>query len=269
MRWLAAGLMTIGLAVSAFAQALPYHTDPNAREEQPDLSLVPAIRFLTTADFPPFNYRDSNGALIGFHIDLAKSICDQLAVACTVQAWPWDQVTDALADNQGDALIAGLALNDITAEQFDFSSIYLMLPARFVARRGATPEIDPMALAGTSVAVRAGSAHARYLETYFPDTAQTPFETEILGLEAVRDGEADLFFGDAMRAAYWLNQNLDCCAFAGEAYFSPDYFGPGFTVAVPAGRGAVREAINYALSRLKRDGKLDELYLRWFPISFY
>ena len=30
-----------------------------------------------------------------------------------------------------------------------------------------------------------------------------------------------------------------------------------------------REVINYGLSRLKRSGAYDELYVRWFPVSFY
>ena len=32
---------------------------------------------------------------------------------------------------------------------------------------------------------------------------------------------------------------------------------------------AVRDVIDSALVRLKRDGTLDQLYLRWFPVSFY
>ena len=39
--------------------------------------------------------------------------------------------------------------------------------------------------------------------------------------------------------------------------------------AVPAGHDAVRLAIDYALVKLKNEGTLDELYLRWFPVSFY
>src|ERR1700710_2953381 len=92
-------LMLAGGGGQAIAQALPYHVDPSAREIVPNVATLPAIRFLTTADFPPFNYRDASGQLIGFNIDLAKSICTELTVACTVQAWPWEQAGKALADN--------------------------------------------------------------------------------------------------------------------------------------------------------------------------
>lgn len=256
-------------AVGAFAQNLPYHADPSAREILPSTQAVPAIRFLTTADFPPFNFRDGTGELIGFNIDLAKSICSEVGVACTIQAWPWEQAASALDDNQGDALIAGLDLSRANGESFDFSSTYIALPGRFVARAGDIPDFDPKALSGKTIAVREGSAHDTFAQRYLPEAEITRFPTEIEALSALKDGQVDLFFGDAMRASFWLNENLDCCGFAGDPYFRPTLFGEGLAVAVPAGHDAVRHTIDWALVRLKDNGVLDELYLRWFPVGFY
>jgi len=268
------GLFAIGallalLAIPASAQTLPYHADPSAREVLPSLNAVPAIRFLTTADFPPFNFRDSSGELIGFNVDLAKRICAEVNVACTIQAWPWEQASNALSDSQGDALIAGLAMSDETGASFDFSSTYLTLPGRFVTRAADIGVFDANKLDGKTVAVRAGSAHAAFLARYLPATRVETFDSETDALVAMRDGKTDAFFGDAMRASFWLNENLDCCGFAGDPYFRPQLFGEGLAIAVPAGKDAIRHAIDWALVRLKDNGALDELYLRWFPVGFY
>jgi polar amino acid transport system substrate-binding protein len=271
-RWgfsLLAALALALFSLPAFAQPLPNHADPDAREILPMPGAVPAIRFLTTADFPPFNFRDANGELIGFNVDLAKRICAEVNIACTLQAWPWDQAANALADSQGDALIAGLAMSPENGERFDFSSIYLALPGRFVTRADAATGFTVAALKGKSVGVRAGSAHAQFMARYLPEVSVENFDSEIAALEAVRDGKVEAYFGDAMRAAFWLNDNLACCGFAGEAYFRPNLFGEGFSIAVPAGNDAVRHAIDRALVRLKSNGALDELYLRWFPVGFY
>lgn len=261
--------LTLLFASPALAQTLPNHIDPSAREIVPNLSAVPAIRFLTTADFPPFNYRDGSGALVGYNVDLAQSLCAALEVACTIQAWPWDQASRALADNQGDALIAGLAITTENGALFDFTNIYLALPARFVTTMEEARTFDPAGLDGALVAVRRGSSHEEFLRRYVPGATPAPYATEIEALEAVRDGKAAAYFGDGLRAAFWLNDNLGCCRFAGEPYFRPDLFGEGFAIAVPAGHEAVRQALDYALVRLKQAGTLDELYLRWFPVSFY
>jgi polar amino acid transport system substrate-binding protein len=259
----------LGVA-AAHAQALPFHSDPSARELVPNLAAVPSIRFLTTADFPPFNYRDKTGELVGFNVDLSRAVCADLAITCTIQAWPWEQAARALEDGQGDALIAGLAMSAENGALFDFTNIYLMLPGRFVLPRDAVVSpFDPASLAGKSVAARKGSAHATFVTRYLPGVTLREFDTEIAALDAVRDKQADAFFGDAMRASFWLNANPDCCGFAGEPYFRPDLFGDGLSIAVIAGHGTVRLAIDYSLTRLKKSGVLDELYLRWFPVGFY
>jgi polar amino acid transport system substrate-binding protein len=262
-------MLTFALLGGAMAQALPYHVDPSAREMTPNLAPVPSIRFLTTADFPPFNYRDADGQLIGFNVDLARSLCDELKVACTIQAWPWDQAARALEDNQGDALIAGLAVTPENGKLFDFSAIYLALPGRFVTRVEAAEGFTPAMLAGKKVGVRRRSTHEEFIRRYVPDAVLTEFDTEPAALDALEKGEVDAYFGDAMRASFWLNEHVGCCDFAGEPYFRPDLFGEGFAVAVPAGHDAVRQAIDYGLIRLKRSGVFDEIYLRWFPVSFY
>ncbi|HVY50255.1 MAG TPA: transporter substrate-binding domain-containing protein [Devosia sp.] len=262
-------LFLIASASAAAAQALPYHADPSARELVPNLSAVPNIRFLTTADFPPFNYRDKTGELIGFNVDLARAMCADLKITCTIQAWPWEQAGKALEDGQGDALIAGLAMTKENGDLYDFSDIYLMLPGRFVTLKAAAAGFDPANLRDKTVAVRKGSAHELFVERYLPDAKIVEFDSEPQALTAVRDKTADAYFGDAMRASFWFNDNPDCCSFAGPPYFRPDLFGPGLSVAIAPGHDAVRQAINYSLARLKKDGTLDELYLRWFPVGFY
>lgn len=273
MRALMTAIVVLLLATQAMAQTIPYHADPEARDVVPNLANVPAIRFLTTADYPPFNFRDGTGELVGFNIDLAQALCADLGVACTVQVWPWEQATKALSDNQGDALIAGLALDAENGATFDFSAIYLMLPGRFVTSVAAAAGFDPDGLGSKRVAVRKGTAHEAFLQRYYPDVRLVEFATEIVALDALAKGEVDVFFGDGLRASFWLNAQQTskgtCCSFAGEPYFRPELFGPGLAVAVAPGRDAVRQAIDYGLSRLKRSGVYDELYLRWFPVSFY
>lgn len=261
--------LLLATPIAAFGQALPYHVDPGARDIVPNLAVVAAIRFLTTADYPPFNFRDANGELVGFNVDLARALCAELKIACTVQAWPWDQAAKALEDNQGDALIAGLAITPENGALFDFSQIYLMMPGRFVTPVAGAQEFDPFSLDGRKVAVRKGSTHEEFMRRYLPKAQLVEFDGEFSALDALEKGEVDAWFGDALRASFWLNTHIGCCDFAGKPYFRPDLFGEGLAVALTPGHDAVRQAIDYGLTRLKRSGVYDELYLRWFPVSFY
>src|SRR5262245_57569844 len=96
-------------AATADPMAVPGFWDPRRRPERPDLSRINIIRFLTETDYPPFNYAGPDGAPIGFNVDLARMICEELKVACTVQMRRFDTLIGALNSNNGDAIIASIA----------------------------------------------------------------------------------------------------------------------------------------------------------------
>lgn len=269
VRTIAPLLLLGALALPASAQQFPNFNDPSAREETPDFALVPALRFLTSPDFPPFNFWDENKQLVGFHIDLARALCDALKAQCTVQSWPWDQAADALHDNQGDAFIGGMAVSLENAERFDFTDIYLQFPARLVARKKDFKPTTTNTWKNAHIAVRKDSAHEKYLARYLEGANVTGYATEIEALEALDAGKVDIFFGDGMRAAFWINTRQDCCLFVGDPFFDTEFFGHGLAIAIPRGLDNVRQSLNWALAKLSRQGTVEEFYLRWFPINFY
>src|SRR5690606_4373409 len=149
---------------SSAEESVPRFWDARQRLSVPDLSGFQRIRFLTTTDFFPFNMLDGQGNLVGFHIDLARAICRQLEVEnrCQVQAMPFDELAEALQENEGEAIIAGLALTAESRSEYSFSRPYFQFPARFVIRRDTTfAEPIDRALQGARVGVLGGSAHEK------------------------------------------------------------------------------------------------------------
>src|SRR5580704_12135574 len=72
------------------AVAVPGFWDPRHRPERPDLSRLQSIRFLTETDYPPFDYAGPDGNPAGFNVDLARLLCDEIKVTCTIQARRFD-----------------------------------------------------------------------------------------------------------------------------------------------------------------------------------
>src|SRR4029079_9631867 len=163
-------------AVKADPMAVPGFWDPRRRPERPDLSRINIIRFLTETDYPPFNYAGPDGAPIGFNVDLARMICEELKVACTVQMRRFDTLIGALNSNNGDAVIASIAATPDMRARVDFSDPYYRTPARFVSRRDSTIEdIRPEALEGKKIGVVAGTAHEAFLKALFTEAELRPF----------------------------------------------------------------------------------------------
>src|ERR1700690_2072078 len=115
--------------------AVPGFWDPRRRPERPDLSRISIIGFLTETDYPPFDYAGPDGTPAGFNVDLARLICEEIKVACTVQMRRFDTLIAALNSNNGDAVIASFAETPEMRKQVDFSDPYYRTPARFVSRR--------------------------------------------------------------------------------------------------------------------------------------
>src|SRR5579872_2775840 len=68
----------------AASAAVPGFWDPRRRPERPDISRLGVVRFMTEVDFPPFNFAGPDGNPAGFNVDLARLICEELKVNCTV-----------------------------------------------------------------------------------------------------------------------------------------------------------------------------------------
>lgn len=251
---------------------VPNFWDPKARATRPPPGAVDAIRFVTTDDFPPFNFLDPTGRLTGFNVDLARAICTELSVPCTIQARPWDDLVDSVVEERADAAIAGIAINNETRRKLAFSDVYLRVPARFVARRdGPDLQVGADALRDRAVGVVGGTVHEAYLKEFFPAARPVTFDSPEKGLAALKSGEVDLYFGDGLQLSFWLQGETaaDCCLFVGGPYLESRYFGLGFAIAVAPQARELRHALNTALETVYSNGTYAELYLRYFPIGFY
>lgn len=253
---------------------IPNFWDPNERFVKPDLSLRPRIRFLTTTDFPPFNFVDRKKRLSGFHVDLAREICDALAVVakCQIQALPWEELAKAIEDGEGEAIIAGLAMTEESRKVYDFSRPFLHIPGRFITRRDSEIS-EPLyeSLFRKTVGVVEGSGHKAYFESRFANRTSRVFPTRQTAFFALKNGDVDAVFIDAVSAAFWLASasSDDCCVFAGGPFLSEEHFGRGLAIAVKKGDTALAEAFDFALKAINDSGKFEELYLRYFPLGLY
>jgi len=286
-QWIFAGLVGLaalaatGAIESAAAQAqrpsakvlqpatVPSFWDPRRRPERPDMSRINLVRFITEVDYPPFNYAGADGNPAGFNVDLARLICEELKVACTMQMRRFDTLIDALDENRGDAAIASMSVTAETRKRVDFSDPYYRPVSRFVTRRDSgIDDSTPEHLEAKKIAVVARTAHEAYLRALFTEAEVRPYATAEAAREALQRQEVDLLFGDGFGLAFWLNgtESANCCAFVGGPYSESRYFGEGIGIAVKRGNDTLRQAFNWALFRLWEKGLFTDLWLRYFPI---
>lgn len=252
----------------------PLLFDSRERLARPDMSEVPRLRFLTSLDFPPFNFADTTGRPTGFHIDLAREICDELDIVarCQIEAMPFPELKAALDSKQGDAIIAGMAITQALREDYLFSRPFMLLPARLLANGKAglkPPAAD--ALKGRPLGLVEKSAHEAMAKAYFPEARAVTFPDRAAMLAALRDGKVDAVFGDGVQLAFWAaSPEADkCCRLFDGPFYSTAYLGEGLSIMMRPEDDVLAQAMDHALLALSRKGRLKELYLRYFPYGLY
>ena len=214
---------------------------------------------MTDDDYPPLDFALADGSLIGFNVEIARAICEELHIGCTIQARRWDTLIDSLETGKGDAVIASIAISAATRAR-STSPSPITRRRRGSSTRKDSPLADttPTTLAGKTVGVIAGSAHQSFLATFFPAAIGKPYPNFAALHEALRKGAVDAVFADGLTLAVWLagENSADCCVFKGGPYIESRYFGEGVGIAVRKEDADLRRAMDWALARLAAQGSL-------------
>lgn len=267
-------LILATLSQAGAASDFPHYWDGREHISKPDLSTVERIRFVTTVDYPPFNFVDSTGRISGFNVDLARAICNELGVTsiCQIEARPWNELQPTLDNGEAEAIIAGLKPTAALREKYAFTAPYMRLPARFLTMRD-TALVEPLAntLDKKTIGVIAGSVHQAIFADFFPRGHWVGYPSRELMLNDLQAKKIDAVFGDGSDLSFWIGSPdaKNCCAFTGGPYIAPQFLGDGMMIATTLENGELVDAFNFALKSLEEKGTISELYLRYFPVDFY
>ncbi|MFB4340001.1 arginine ABC transporter substrate-binding protein [Pantoea sp. CS_6] len=220
------------------------------------------IRFATSATYPPFESLNSDNQIVGFDIDLAKALCQQMKAECSFTNTAFDSLIPSLKFRRYDAVIAGM---DITAErskQVDFTQPYYANSAIVIAPKGKFSAISD--LNGKRVGVENGTTHQKYLQDKLSDIKVVAYDSYQNAILDMKSGRLDGVFGDSAVVNQWLKTNSDLAS-VGEHVTDADYFGTGLGIAVRKGNDGLREKLNQALAALKANGTWQKINQQWFP----
>ena len=177
-----------------------------------------------------------------------------------------------MASGQGEALIAGLAITPESRQDYLFTRPFFKFPARFIRSNKAAIEGEhASALAGKRVGVRARSAHEAMLRSLFPRIRPVTYDRDDWMFDGLKSGEIEAIFGDGVQLSFWLVSDgaEDCCRFFDGPYFAPTFLGEGLAIGVTRESPDLAQAFDHALHAISKDGRMREIYLRYFPNGPY
>lgn len=259
------------------SSAAPYFLSYRPLSQVPDLSAYKRIRFLTTPDFPPFNFVNQDGELLGYNIDLVKELCIELQIEskCQIKVVLWKDLLTNLGSDEGEVILAGLVPTKEARTFVNFTPYYLRFPARFVLNKSYQENYKQQGLfkfiASNVVGVVANTVHEKLFALYFPNVKVKTYDNSHKLYEALQRKEIKIGFGDSFTISRWLKEdkNSNCCEFVAGNYIAPQLLTAAMSMAVKKKDYNLLYGLTYGLQAIERKGKLQGLYLRYFPLDFW
>lgn len=219
------------------------------------------LKFGLNAGYPPFESKNDQNEIIGFDVDLAKSICNDLKVTCEFIDQSFDSLIPNLKFKRFDAIISSMDITDERKKIVSFSAPYYQNGALFIAQKGKFTTID--SLKGKNIGVLNGSTHQKYMSNVFKDAHIKAYPQYAAAIVDLSNGRIDAVFGDDTTALEYLKNDAKL-EMVEKVVDDQVYFGTGLGIAVRLDDQATLDKINKSLSNIKASGEYQKIYETWF-----
>ena len=211
--------------------------------------------------FPPMGFRDENGDIVGFDVDVAREACSRIGVELMLQPISWDAKIIELNTGNIDCIWNGFTITEELQQQITFSEPYLA-NTQVIVLRGDSEAQTLADLAGKSLGVQAGSSAVAALDANpeFRDSVTVnEFKDNMTAMLDLENGGLDAMLMDVIVAGYYFSQHEGSFRMLDEALATEEY-GVGFR----KDDLALAENINRVLNEMAADGTLAEISTKWF-----
>lgn len=214
--------------------------------------------------FPPMGFRDDANNIVGFDIDLARAVADELGVELALQPIEWDAKEQELKTKNIDVIWNGFSITEERLANLTMSIPYMENTISLVVAKDSG--IVTMAdMAGKKLAVQSGSSAEEALgseanKDFKASVAEVNgFASYITALMDLETGNSDAVLMDSVVANYMINDGGKDFVVLDEELVAEEY-----AIGFRKGDQALCDRVNEALRSLKADGKVEEIAAGWF-----
>lgn len=240
-------------------------TTPSTTPEQPasdvKLKLVHEgkLTFAMSGLLKPLNYKDTNGVLTGFDVEIGNEIAKRIGLEANPVTNPWETILQGLKGGKYDAIIGSMTHTEERAKQVDFTEPYYISGGQiFIAETNDLIKTQDD-LQGKVIGVVQASTHKEVAETLTDKTKVKGYPTDIYALQDLVPGRVDAVITDRVVGTSAIkNQGLKIKA-TGEVLNKEN-----IAIAVTKDNPELTKKINEAIKAMIEDGTYEQISVKWF-----
>ncbi len=195
----------------AFGLAGPALAQDNVRQKLVESSQLEEIAKRGTllvgmATFVPWAMKSKTGELIGFEIDVAKKLAEDMKLKVEFVPTPWSGIIPALLTGKFDIIIGGMTITTERnlkvnfSDPYDYSGLMLVGNKKLAGKWTKLKDFDRPEVVITA---RIGTPAAESIKTFLPKAQARLFDDDTLAHQELLNGKAHGFVGSMPRPASW------------------------------------------------------------------
>lgn len=212
------------------------------------------LKIGTAANYPPFEFVDSQNKISGFDIDLLDALSKKVGFEYKLVNMSFDGLIAALKTGKLDGIISAMSATDERRKSVDFTNAYYSTENIYLRKKGNSQITDKSSLSGKKIGVQLGTVQEGAAKM-IKNAKVVPSEEMGSAILALKAGKVDAVVVDSSIGYGYLKQNADL-----EEFFKEADGSECFSMAFDKGKQTELIAkINAALEEFKKDGTYDKI----------
>lgn len=232
---------------------------------------APEYKVATEANYAPYEFKDEEGKLTGFDIDLIRAIGEKQGFKVNIINDPWQEIFIGLEQNKRDIVAAGLTATEERQAKYGLSNSYsyALSAVAYISDDFSIQSLDD--LAGKKVGVLVDSAPFDFFSKSKIATAELrEYDTVFLAIRGMLRGEVDVVAGDSAVMHYTMgklqkNNHFTSKFFEYEKSLSEDTTGTVY--AVRKEDTELLQQLNQGIDAVVADGTYAKIAEKWLGKS--
>lgn len=226
------------------------------------------IRIGVEATYPPFEYRNAQGDMEGFDVDVANAICGKLNAKCVWVEQSFDGLIPALQARKFDVIHSSMTATEARAKVINFTDPLYAIPTQLIAKKGSGTLPTAESLKGKRLGVLQGTTQETYAKKVwgkggvqivsYQDQSQTYAD-----LRAGRLDAALLEKPNAIAGFLVTPEGRDF-EFVGEVLSGDPILTNEIAMGLRKSDVKLKDAINKAINELVTEGTIAEIAGKYF-----
>lgn len=208
---LTAAVVVFAILLSSFAQAQSVTQQLAAGSVLETIKKRGALK-VGMSTFVPWAMRDKNGELIGYEIDVAKRLAEDMGVKAEFVPTAWDGIIPALLTGKFDVIIGGLSITPERNLTVNFTLPYANSGIHLAASKEVAAgykSLDDFNKPEVVLTVRRGATPATAARRLLPKATLRQFDEDALALQEVLNGKAHAFVTSTPTPAFEVLKHPD------------------------------------------------------------